>query len=158
VLAVISTLLCAKGYAKGSLRLGRSWNPLVTVVFAGANGICETMLFLASFDLGRALAPGFPVLGAGLGYMAFLVYSALIHVLFWEPCVFPPHIPKGEKKAKKIRKIVFLALSSTSWLVLYGVYGDILTPCLLHIFLNSVGDWSVCLPPPWAKYRYRPAS
>merc|ERR1712129_319021 len=96
-----------------------------------------------------------PRLGAALiGYLAFLVYSGLIHVFLWEPYIFPPHIPLNEPKPKKILKILNLAIASTSWLAIYARFEDVLTPCLLHVSLNACGDWAVCMPPPWAGYRY----
>jgi len=152
--AALATLLCAGTYAKGSLRFGRRWNPAVSAVFALLNGTCETALFLTAFDVGWSSAPGSALPAGLLGYASFLVYSAAVHIFFWEPCVFPPHIATGEPKWRKVLKICLLAAASSSWLLCYKMYGDVVTPCVLHALLNFVGDWSICMPPPWARFSY----
>ena len=110
---------------------GRQANILAVLVFAVCNGIFETMLFLASFDLGREYFNGRFM----AGFMTFSIYSALIHVFFWLPHGFPRHVLVDAPPFLQ-QGLPELTLMSLSWMYLYVLSKDVLYVCLLHMLVN----------------------
>lgn len=131
---------------------GRKPHYGVSLAFSVLNGVFETMLFFAFYDLGRdgivSAAPKW--VRIGLGFTVFSIYNALIHAFFWLPMGFPRH---SRVDASPFHKggLPFLIVVSIVWLALYEQYDDIGVVCILHFGFNLWAVIRMALPPPWAK-------
>lgn len=108
--------------------------------FSIANGICETILFFASFKVGVAIAASFTTQSSGLfwsGITSFFLYSAAIHALFWLK-ILPPHLNKSPA-VKNIRRvwIIGLVALSLAWGWLFFAYQDFWSVAALHILFDA---------------------
>ena len=73
-------------YSHSTTDGGRALDFLTVLVFSIGNGIAETFMFYAVFRLGTTLAGRFTQNSWALfitGFICFMVYSGLIHGLFW---------------------------------------------------------------------------
>jgi hypothetical protein len=109
---------------------GRKVDVPAAILFAVTNGLCETMMFLASYDLGRHLTGSHT-----MGFVSFSVYAALIHAQFWLPYGFPQHI-KPEAAPFLCHGLPELLILSLAWMHFYTSTGDIVYLCLLHMLSN----------------------
>lgn len=107
---------------------GRMTNWWAIMIFALCNGLCETVMFLASYDFGRKFASemaGLSGSATGLvGFCTFSSYSGFIHARFWLPLVFPPHILPNAPPFH-ITALPALIACGATWLVLYEIFDDI---------------------------------
>ena len=85
---------------------GRQRSSAAALLFATCNGISETMIYLAMYDLGLgskwltdlifATESSISVyLSPIMGYLTFSSFAGPIHTLFWMPLVFPLHFKEG---------------------------------------------------------------
>eukprot|EP00656_Telonema_subtile_P052924 TRINITY_DN750_c0_g1_i2.p1 TRINITY_DN750_c0_g1~~TRINITY_DN750_c0_g1_i2.p1 ORF type:complete len:248 (-),score=32.68 TRINITY_DN750_c0_g1_i2:22-765(-) len=99
---------------------GRPWVPWVSLTFAVCNGTFETIMFMFSWDCGRAMAPtGTVWMQVLLGFASFSVYGGVIHALWWEPFVLPPHLSTTASKADRIAFVSGFTVMGTLWTVSY---------------------------------------
>ena len=150
---------------------GRPLRPITCLIFGVSNGIFETRAFAASFDLGRVVASrtmkgsfadntaNVSIAGFIVGNISMMVFSGLIHALFWDKYVLPPHISKQPSKAKSSAKkinstsalgarkkggvskhmILSLTVTSVAWMLCYQIMKQIWPV----VFLHSVVDVGV---------------
>ena len=139
---------------------GRQRSITAAIIFAIINGISETMIYLAMYDLGSKwlsdliFATGSSIsvyLSPILGYITFSCFAGPIHAFFWMPHVFPLHFKKGADKTFYKRGLPELQLMSISWLVVYAVTNDITSVCILHMIFNFCGAYSMGLELPSIK-------
>jgi chlorophyllide a hydrolase len=115
---------------------GRALDPLTVLVFSIGNGIAETFMFYAVFRLGTALAGRFTQNSWALfitGFMLFMVYSGLIHGLFWIN-ILPTHVVQTS-----IYKPFFMPvqmLIACSWALSFFWYRDIRSVIFLHALVD----------------------
>ena len=103
-------------------KFGRQSNVLVALVFGLCNGTAETMLFLASYDMGRVQICNSmkcsKAVAISIGFVIYFCYSGLIHAFFWVPMVFPRHV-RADAPSFVLDGLPALILLSTIWLTLY---------------------------------------
>lgn len=122
---------------------GRSKSFVASSLMAVANGISETMLMLAAYDLGAVRLGGTPV----LGYLLFTVYSFLTRRLYWCRLAFPRHIKLSGTPfyAKGLPEMQAMSLS---WMAVYATTGDVAFVCVLHAIFNFCCAMTMGLQPP----------
>lgn len=153
-LAFVGTAICARMFNTRNTNFGRKFEFRTSVVFSLANGLAESTLFLASYDLGRkVLGNYFGMTRAGgivTGFSTYSIYSTLIHLLFWLPKGFPPHVkptaPKFERQGLPI--VVFMSMI---WFAIYESFADPGFFCLLHTFFDWQGAVVMAMPGPWSE-------
>jgi hypothetical protein len=152
-LALLVTIECQRRFNTRLDRFGRKPDYVATIVFTVANSIYETLAFLFVYDFGRkhlsemySLSRG---TGIGVGFTCYYFYSALIHVLFWLPLVFPKHT---KPKAPPFHKhgLPLLTIMSIAWFGIYEVYEDIAFVCALHAIVDGWGGFNMGLQGPFA--------
>jgi hypothetical protein len=121
-------------------KFDRQSNILVALIFSVCNGTAETMLFLASYDVGRAQIGNAlncsKVVAVSIGFVTFSIYSGLIHAFFWDKMVFPMHLRVDAPSFAK-DGLPSLLLLSTIWFTLYETQsGGIALICFLHALVD----------------------
>jgi chlorophyllide a hydrolase len=110
-----------------------SYRAAELVTFAVVNGVLEQFMFIFWFLMGCYLAkisaPGKPILAFGFGYVAYVVYSGLIHGLFWV-AVLPAHRPVT------FIMVVLLSITSLVWMWLFWRYRAIVSIVAMHIVVD----------------------
>lgn len=145
------TLACQTQLNTRNDTFGRTRNVLACLVFAVANGVFETVLFLAAYDLGRHSIAGtlrLPrSLAIFLGFLLWFIYSGFIHAFFWMPNALPNHI--AEKAPPFVSHgLPLLTIISLAWILLYETTGDAVAICLCHGIVDLMFAWKTCLPCP----------
>ncbi|MEL7359973.1 MAG: hypothetical protein AAFN40_25995 [Cyanobacteria bacterium J06560_6] len=140
LLALVATVVTTVAYGKITTTGGRSLHLPTLFGFSVANGICETLLFIASFKIGLALAAPFTTKPLWLflaGTFTFFVYSGAIHALFWLK-ILPTHLNKNPatKNARRVW-IAGLVAVSVLWGWLYFGYQDFWSFAILHILFDA---------------------
>ena len=121
---------------------GRALDPLTVLVFTIGNGIAETFMFYAVFRLGELLAnklasdtwqlipkqSNFIV-----GFMFFIIYSGLIHGLFWIN-ILPEHVVQTSLYKPFFMPIQLLIAGS--WALNFFWYRDIRSVIILHALVD----------------------
>ena len=143
---LLATLVTMVAYDRVSMGGGRSLHLPTLVAFPLLNGLCETILFLASFKLGTALAAPFTTQPLRLflaGTVTFFAYSGAIHALFWLK-ILPPHLDKSPA-VKNIRRIWIIGLVAVSsiWGWLYFGYQDFWSVVVLHAIFDAGMVYSI---------------
>ena len=127
---------------------GRRRNTSAMIVFAVANGVAETMIFLAVYDFGKQQQQSnrstLQLQRMG-GFASFFIYSWLVHALFWMPLVFPSHIRQDAPSFLKTGLPVLVVISAI-WLYLYEVYHEIAFVCALHCTVDFMAAYSIAFP------------
>jgi hypothetical protein len=126
---------------------GRTRSVVASALMATMNGICETMIYLAVYDLGAVLLLNVGKLSKSapvgvspiVGFLLFYIYSAFIHRMFWDPLAFPKHIMKPRKKPFYVHGLPEVTLMSISWMALYASTKDVAFICVLHCLFNFCG-------------------
>jgi hypothetical protein len=145
VAAVLATVATTIAYSKITTTSGRSLHFPTLVGFSLANGICETMLFMASFKVGADAMMAATFQNAAwrflAGTMSFVAYSGAIHALFWMK-ILPPHLiimDKTAGKMKSAKKLWMVGLVTTSvlWGWLYFRYQDFWSFAILHALFDA---------------------
>jgi hypothetical protein len=126
----------------------RCWPAII--VFSALNGTLETALFLAAYNVGKALeGEVLPYeLSVTAGFCVYCLYSAIIHARFWLPCAFPRHVLETAQPFHT-RMLPALMLMSTAWITIYEVSQDVPFICLLHTLTDVLVAMRMNLPPPW---------
>ncbi|MEM9008600.1 MAG: hypothetical protein AAGE59_34460 [Cyanobacteria bacterium P01_F01_bin.86] len=103
------------------------------LIFSGLNGTLEQCMFVLWFlvgcFVGQRLFPKSPWAIFGSGYISYVLYSGLIHPLFWFP-VLPQHDPFWPM-------VFILPVMSIFWMWLYWRYQALLEIIAMHIVI----DW-----------------
>jgi chlorophyllide a hydrolase len=123
-------------YSHSTTDGGRSLDWLTVLVFSIGNGIAETFMFYALFRLGTALAGRFTQNPWALfitGFICFIIYSGLIHGLFWIN-ILPEHVVQTS-----VYKPFFMPvqmLIAGSWALSFFWYRDIRSVIFLHALVD----------------------
>jgi len=145
-IGLLVTLVTMVAYDQISMSGGRSLHLPTFIGFPLLNGICETILFIASFKIGVALANSFTTQPLWLflaGTVTFFAYSGAIHALFWLK-ILPPHLDKSPK-LKSIRRVWILGLVAVSlmWGWIYFTYQDFWSVAVLHAIFDAGMVYSI---------------
>ncbi|MEO1403570.1 MAG: hypothetical protein AAFV72_20310, partial [Cyanobacteria bacterium J06635_1] len=101
-------------------------------LFSIANGVLEQLMFVFWFlvgsYLGGRLFPKQPLRSFGMGYLSYVIYSGLIHPLFWVR-VLPSHEPF-------LPMIGILPLMSLFWMWLLWRYRAVTAIVAMHIVID----------------------
>lgn len=115
---------------------GRALDPMTVLVFTIGNGIAETFMFYAMFRIGNALAGRFTQNSWALfitGFLFFILYSGLIHGLFWIN-ILPQHVVQTSLYKPFFMPVQMLI--ACSWALTFFWYRDIRTVILLHSMID----------------------
>ena len=144
--ALLVTLVTMLAYDRVVFCEGRSLHFPTLFGFAAVNGLCETMLFIASFKVGVAFASLFttqPIWLFMAGTLTFFVYSGAIHALFWLK-ILPPHLNKSpEVETIRLVWIAGLVMVSLLWVWLYFGYQDFWPVVALHALFDAGMVYSI---------------
>ena len=136
----------ACGARCAAARPARSWGAVAT--FAAVNGVLETFAFRAVLDAGAAVAAaagGTPAVAAAAGLTAFFAYCGFIHAAFWEPLVFPPHVPapgSPDRPAMDAALALFFPMAVALACL------DLRSAAALHVAADAAAAAVLRLPPP----------
>ncbi|MBV5289122.1 hypothetical protein [Pelodictyon phaeoclathratiforme] len=136
VASVIVVAINAWVYSHSTTDGGRALDWPTVLVFSIGNGIAETFMFYAVFRLGTALAGRFTQNPWALfitGFLFFIIYSGLIHGLFWIN-ILPEHVVQTS-----IYKPFFMPvqmLIAGSWALSFFWYRDIRSVIFLHALVD----------------------
>jgi hypothetical protein len=122
---------------------GRALDPLTLIVFSIGNGVAETFMFYAVFRLGQILVGKFSSnLWAGfiVGFIFFMVYSGLIHGLFWLS-ILPDHVVQTSPYKPFFMPVQLLI--AASWALNFFWYRDLRTVIFLHALVDFTMAWNV---------------
>ena len=139
VLLCISLALLAVNafvYSGSVFNNGRSVEAASVLIFVMGNGIAETIWFYAAFSLGRGLAERLaagPAVQFIAGLLTFMLYSGLIHGLFWM-AVLPEHIAVAS--ALRPYLMPLLLAITLSWSLWFFWYRDLHTVMVLHALID----------------------
>lgn len=119
----------------------REFDALSLAVFAIANGICETFIFLASFKLGgfwmgKHTKDSRWIYAAGFSLL--WIYCGAIHALFWIN-ILPAHLSDATG-ALVLRQYFFIpvqTLNLASWSLIYYCYRDFWGVAALHALVDA---------------------
>jgi len=136
VASVLILILNVVVYGSSTYDGGRTLDIPTLIVFSIGNGIAETFMFYAVFRLGTALAGRFTQNPWALfitGFLFFIIYSGLIHGLFWIN-ILPEHVVQTS-----IYKPFFMPvqmLIAGSWALSFFWYRDIRSVIFLHALVD----------------------
>lgn len=123
-------------YSHSTTDGGRALDWPTVLLFSIGNGIAETFMFYAVFRLGANLAGRFTQNPWALfisGFLFFIIYSGLIHGLFWIN-ILPEHVVQTS-----IYKPFFMPvqmLIAGSWALSFFWYRDIRSVIFLHALVD----------------------
>lgn len=123
-------------YSHSTTDGGRPLDLLTVLVFSIGNGIAETFMFYAVFSLGTALVSRVTQNAWALffaGFLCFVVYSGLIHGLFWIN-ILPEHVVQTSPYKPFFMPIQMMIAGS--WALSFFWYRDIRTVILLHALVD----------------------
>lgn len=123
-------------YSHSTTDGGRSLDLLTVLVFSIGNGIAETFMFYAVFRLGTALAGRLTQNPWALfitGFIFFMVYSGLIHGLFWIN-ILPEHVIQTSLYKPFFMPVQMLIAGS--WALSFFWYRDIRSVIILHALVD----------------------
>ncbi len=136
VASLIVVAINAWVYSHSTTDGGRALDPLTVLVFSIGNGIAETFMFYAVFRLGTSLAGRFTQNSWTLfitGFIFFMVYSGLIHGLFWIN-ILPQHVVQTSLYKPFFMPVQMLIASS--WALSFFWYRDIRSVIFLHALVD----------------------
>ncbi len=138
-IGLVTTVVTMAAYDRVATTGIRSLHWPTLIAFPIANGILETIPFLASFKIGIVLAAHFtsqPLWLFLVGTVAFFAYLGAIHALFWLE-ILPPHLDKSPAaKNPRIVWIISLTMVSLLWGWLYFAYQDFWSVAALHTLFD----------------------
>ena len=123
-------------YAHSTSDGGRALEPLTVLVFSIGNGIAETFMFYAVFRIGTALAGRItqnPLALFMTGFFCFMLYSGLIHGLFWIN-ILPQHVVQTSPYKPFFMPVQMLI--ACSWALSFFWYRDIRSVIFLHALVD----------------------
>jgi chlorophyllide a hydrolase len=141
--SVVILALNAYVYSNSTTDGGRTLDPASLVVFSIGNGIAETFMFYAMFRLGQNIVAGFTSnqwAGFALGFLFFMIYSGIIHGLFWLP-LLPEHVVQTSPFKPFFMPVQLLI--ATSWALSFFWYRDVRTVIFLHAIVDLTMAWNV---------------
>ncbi|MBZ4220065.1 MAG: hypothetical protein LAC69_07795 [Chlorobium sp.] len=115
---------------------GRALDWLTVLVFSIGNGIAETFMFYAVFRLGTTLVGQVTQNSWALfvtGFLFFIIYSGLIHGLFWIN-ILPEHVVQTSLYKPFFMPIQLLIAGS--WALSFFWYRDIRSVIILHALVD----------------------
>ncbi len=136
VASVIIIAINAWVYSHSTTDGGRLLDLMTVLVFSIGNGIAETFMFYAVFRLGTFLAGRMtqnPWVLFVAGFICFMVYSGLIHGLFWIN-ILPEHVVQTSPYKPFFMPVQLLIAGS--WALNFFWYRDIRTVILLHALVD----------------------
>ncbi|TCD47516.1 hypothetical protein E0L29_07695 [Chlorobium sp. N1] len=146
ILLVLSAAIVALNawvYSNSTYDGGRPLDIATLVVFSIGNGIAETFMFYAVFRIGETLAGKVTtnawVLFAA-GFLCFMIYSGLIHGLFWLD-ILPEHVDQSSPFKPFFMPVQILIAGS--WALSFFWYRDIRSVILLHALVDLTMAWNV---------------
>ena len=154
--------------------------PVTCLAFAVMNGVFETRAFASSFDFGRLFvrrigdAFGLENWYVGpasfiVGSLTMMIYSGLIHALFWEKFILPPHLSHpsnskidpqeseyrsipgffpGRVRPTKANMIKSLTATSLAWMMFYHVTNELWLVVQLHCLIDGGVGIATRIQPP----------
>ncbi len=129
LLTALTYALLTRKYATGPYQLAD------LVAFSILNGVLEQFMFVFWFLLGcyavKVSVPGKPMMTFAVGYVAYVVYSGLVHVSFWVS-VLPPHKPVT------LIMVGLLSATSLAWMWLFWRYRAMGTIIAMHIVVDML--------------------
>lgn len=148
IIVLVLSLLCQFFLSNRYSGFGRKrlWIPII--IFAACNGFYETMIFLGVYDIARKIQVVDRVIAVSLGFTLFSIYSALIHLYFWLPHAFPPHVKPDAPSFTKTG-LPYLIIMSMGWFFLYEIQDDILSICIIHFIIDAWSASIIRLPSPF---------
>ncbi|MEI8033377.1 MAG: hypothetical protein WCH05_08535 [Chlorobiaceae bacterium] len=135
-LSLVIVALNAWVYSHSTYDGGRPLNWPTVLVFSLGNGVAETFMFYAVFRIGTTLAGKVTENQIALfiaGILCFMIYSGLIHGLFWLP-VLPDHVVQTSPYKPFFMPVQLLI--ATSWALNFFWYRDIRTVIFLHALVD----------------------
>ena len=123
-------------YSHSTTDGGRALDWLTVLVFSIGNGIAETFMFYAVFRIGTALAGRFTQNPWALfftGFIFFIIYSGLIHGLFWIK-ILPEHVVQTSLYKPFFMPVQMLI--AASWALSFFWYRDIRSVIFLHALVD----------------------
>ncbi len=123
-------------YTNSTYDGGRTLDWASVLLFTFGNGIAETFMFYAFFTIGEklaAFATKNPWLLFASGMLFFMIYSGVIHGLFWLD-ILPEHVNQASPF-----KPLFMPtqlLIAGSWALSFFWYRDLPTVFLLHSLVD----------------------
>ncbi|NTV45538.1 MAG: hypothetical protein HGB11_03215 [Chlorobiales bacterium] len=128
-------------YSKSTNFGDRALDPLTMIVFAIGNGVAETFVFFSLFKIGETLIARvtenkFILFGAGM--LIFIIYSGLIHGLFWLN-ILPEHIVNTPENA--FYRSLFMPIQlliATSWSLSFFLYRDLYAIIFFHSLVDAI--------------------
>jgi chlorophyllide a hydrolase len=130
-------------YSHSTTDGGRPLNIPTVIVFSIGNGIAETFMFYACFQLGIWLTSKFTGNPWALfiaGFICFMIYSGIIHGLFWLR-ILPEHVVQTSPYKPLFMPVQLLIAGS--WALNFFWYRDIRTVIILHALVDLTMACSV---------------
>lgn len=146
VLLALSVVILAANiyvYSNSTTDGGRTFEPLSALIFSIGNGFAETFMFYAVFRLGQVIVGKFTPnqwAGFAVGFLFFMIYSGLIHGLFWLP-ILPEHVVQTSPFKPFFMPVQLMI--ATSWALAFFWYRDIRTVFVLHALVDLTMIWNV---------------
>jgi len=136
IFSVVILALNAYVYSNSTTDGGRTLDPWSALIFSIGNGIAETFMFYAFFRLGESLIgkvtdnkwAGFIV-----GFLFFMIYSGIIHGLFWLN-ILPEHVVQTSPFKPFFMPIQLMI--ALSWALAFFWYRDLRTVFVLHAIVD----------------------
>ncbi|MGC8775316.1 MAG: chlorophyllide a hydrolase BciC [Chlorobaculum sp.] len=136
VFSVVILVLNAYIYSKSTTDGGRMLDPWSALIFSVGNGIAETFMFYAVFRIGQLLVGKFTQnqwAGFIVGFLFFMIYSGLIHGLFWLN-ILPEHVVQTSPFKPFFMPIQLMI--ALSWALSFFWYRDLRTVFVLHAIVD----------------------
>jgi chlorophyllide a hydrolase len=136
VASLIIVAINAWVYTHSTTDGGRALDWLTVLVFSIGNGIAETFMFYAVFRLGTTLVGQVTQNSWALfvtGFLFFIIYSGLIHGLFWIN-ILPEHVVQTSLYKPFFMPIQLLIAGS--WALSFFWYRDIRSVIFLHALVD----------------------
>jgi hypothetical protein len=143
VASIVIVAINAWVYSNSTTDGGRALDLLTVLVFSIGNGIAETFMFYAVFRIGTALAEKMTQnawLVFAAGFLCFIVYSGLIHGLFWLD-ILPEHVVQTSPYKPFFMPIQLMIAGS--WALHFFWYRDIRTVIFLHALVDLTMVYNV---------------
>jgi hypothetical protein len=130
-------------YSHSTTDGGRPLDPWTVLVFSIGNGIAETFMFYAVFRIGADLAARMtknPLALFMTGFVFFMLYSGLIHGLFWIN-ILPEHVVQTSPYKPFFMPVQLLIASSLA--LSFFWYRDVPGVIVLHALVDLTMAWNV---------------
>ncbi|ABL65309.1 hypothetical protein [Chlorobium phaeobacteroides] len=143
VASVLILILNVVVYGSSTYDGGRTLDIPTLIVFSIGNGIAETFMFYAVFRLGEWLASKATtnaLLKFCAGFIFFMIFSGIIHGLFWLQ-ILPEHINQASPFKPLFMPVQLLIAGS--WALNFFWYRDIRTVIILHALVDLTMAYNV---------------